>query len=143
LWYLLQLNKPLRPWRYDRTTPQWKNFTYLCIPQLSIYDLRHLPRSQAHNQSEAYLHFPEYRSDPIPRGFDIAPNIIAAGGPDASVQLFNSNTGDKISSRRAQAAQAMPQHFPEVKCLSFLDMEDSMRSPALLLGCGSYLETWS
>lgn len=89
------------------------------------------------------MHFPEYRSDPVRRGFDIAPNLIAAGGPDASVQLFNSNTGDKIASRNARTAKLMPKPYPEVKCLSFLDVEDSMRSPTLLLGCGSYLETWS
>jgi len=112
------------------------------MSQLSVYDLRHLPRSQARQQSEAYLHFPAYRSDPVPRGFDIAPNLIAAGGPDASVQLFNSNTGDKIASRSARTAPFMPEPYPEVKCLSFLDMEDSMGSPTLLLGCGTYLETW-
>ena len=111
--------------------------------QLSIYDLRHLPMSEAQTHSKAYISFPKYRSDPVVRGFDIAPDLIAAGTPDSCVSIFNSNTGEEVMSRKPTVPQDVPEGCAEIKTLSFLEDVGKRNSPALLIGCGSYLEAWT
>lgn len=101
---------------------------------LCIYDMRFLRKT---GFTKPYIDYPSYRKEAgqVGGGFDVCKGVIAASTDDGSVQLFDCERGNELQNPIKGYAQP-------IRCLTFIEGEDTRKPPRLFVGIGSNIDEW-